>query len=176
MRGCCCLPASTGVIERAARRMTALDHSRQKWMVRATSAFTATATEPRTSLHVANVLSKGAQQFISEFPKFSLPIGSKSLHNLCRPGPDRGAFRDRHERRVGMRWTRAALKTRAPACGRRSRVVLTPRRWRQVLEKQASCKFSWGRRWQTSPVTGESAKQPLKPLRAGMPGVPVRPW
>jgi hypothetical protein len=28
------------------------------------------------------------------------------------------------------------------------------------------------RRWQTSPVTGESSKQPLKPSRAGMPGVP----
>jgi hypothetical protein len=34
----------------------------------------------------------------------------------------------------GMRWTRAALLTRARACGRRSRVVLTPRRWRQVGE------------------------------------------
>src|SRR3984893_3938091 len=31
-----------------------------------------------------------------------------------------------------MRWARAALKTRAPVCGRRSRVVLTPRRRRQV--------------------------------------------
>jgi len=31
-----------------------------------------------------------------------------------------------------MRWTRAALKTRAPTCGRQSRVVLTPRRRRQV--------------------------------------------
>ncbi len=30
------------------------------------------------------------------------------------------------------------------ACGRRSRVVLTPRRWCQVLEKQASCKFLGG--------------------------------
>ena len=34
--------------------------------------------------------------------------------------------------RGGMRWTRAALLTRALACGRRSRVVPTPRRWRQV--------------------------------------------
>jgi hypothetical protein len=33
-------------------------------------------------------------------------------------------------------------------------VVLAPRRWRQVLEKQAS----WGRWWQESPVTKESAK------------------
>jgi hypothetical protein len=71
-----------------------------------------------------------------------------------------------------MRWTRAALLTRVLACGRRSRVVLTPRRRRQVLEKQASCEFSWGRRWQQSPITGESAKQSLKPLRAGMPGDP----
>src|ERR1700730_1753761 len=31
-----------------------------------------------------------------------------------------------------MRWTQAALLTRARTCGRRSRVVLTPRRWRQV--------------------------------------------
>jgi hypothetical protein len=31
-----------------------------------------------------------------------------------------------------MRWTQAALLTRARTCGRRSRVVLTPRRRRQV--------------------------------------------
>src|SRR4030081_1570484 len=31
-----------------------------------------------------------------------------------------------------MRWTQLALLTRAPCCGRRSRVVLTPRRRRQV--------------------------------------------
>jgi hypothetical protein len=30
------------------------------------------------------------------------------------PGPHKGAFRDRHGRKVGMRWTRAALLTRAP--------------------------------------------------------------
>jgi hypothetical protein len=51
-------------------------------------------------------------------------------------------------------------------CGRRSRVVLTPRRWRQVLEKQAS----WGRRWQESPVTGESAKETVKTIAQGRPG------
>jgi hypothetical protein len=66
-----------------------------------------------------------------------------------------------------MRWTRVALLTRALPCGRRSRVVLTPRRWRQV----GGNNFCW-RRWQESPVTWESAKQPLKPLRAGMPGDP----
>jgi hypothetical protein len=66
----------------------------------------------------------------------------------------------------GMRWTRAASSRVLRAderrsCGRRSRVVLTPRRWRQVLEKQAS----WGRWWQTSPVTRESAKETVKPPR-----------
>jgi hypothetical protein len=35
----------------------------------------------------------------------------------------------------GMRWTRVAPKARALICGRRSRVVLTPRRWRQVGER-----------------------------------------
>jgi len=55
-----------------------------------------------------------------------------------------------------MRWTQAARLTGDAAGGRRSRVVLTPRRWRQVLEKQA---FQ-GRRWQESPVTGESAYKP----------------
>jgi hypothetical protein len=33
---------------------------------------------------------------------------------------------------LGVRWTQAALLTRAHSCGRRSRVVLTPRRRRQV--------------------------------------------
>ena len=32
---------------------------------------------------------------------------------LAIPAQHRGAFRDRHERRVGMRWTQAALLTRA---------------------------------------------------------------
>src|ERR1700686_4393038 len=44
-------------------------------------------------------------------------------------------------------------------CGRRSRVVLTPRRRRQVCEKK--CR----RRGQTSPIAGESAKEAVKPLR-----------
>jgi hypothetical protein len=50
--------------------------------------------------------------------------------------------------------------------GRRSRVVLTPRRWRQVLEKQAS----QGRRWQESPVTEESAKETVKTIACGNAG------
>src|ERR1700680_2937236 len=56
-------------------------------------------------------------------------------------------------------------------CGRRSRVVLTPRCWRQVREKQASC----GRRWQQSPVTGESTKETVKTIARGKPDDPVEP-
>ena len=90
------------------------------------------------------------------------------LHIFRHPGPHRGAFRDRHERRVGMRWTRVALLTRAHPCGRRSRVVLTPRRWRQVLEKYAS----WERWWQESPVTKESAKETVNTVACGNAGCP----
>jgi hypothetical protein len=69
--------------------------------------------------------------------------------------------------RGGMRWTRAALLTRAPACGRRSRVVLTPRRWRQI---GGSNSVSDGDNKARSPR--RARRKPLKPLRAGMPGDP----
>jgi len=64
-----------------------------------------------------------------------------------------------------MRWTQAALKTRAPACGRRSRVVLTPRRRRQVSRGDSA---DDGDKKARSP--GRARNKPLKPLRAGMPG------
>ena len=64
-----------------------------------------------------------------------------------------------------MRWTREVLLTRALSCGRRSRVVLTPRRWRQVLWR-----YSARRRWQKSPVAGESTKETVKTIARGMPG------
>ena len=85
---------------------------------------------------------------------FRFSFEPNHLYISCIPGPTQGRFAVVTNVGQGMRWTRVAPKTRALSCGRRSRVVLTPRRWRQVLEKQAS----WGRRWQTSPVTGESAK------------------
>jgi hypothetical protein len=82
-----------------------------------------------------------------------------------RPVPQRGGSRSSRTR-GRMRWTQVAPWTRALSCGRRSRVVLTPRRWRQVLEKQAS----QGRWWQESPVTRESAKEAVKTIARGMPG------
>jgi hypothetical protein len=42
--------------------------------------------------------------------------------------------------------------------------VLTPRRWCQVRAKER------GRRWQKSPVAGESAKEAVKTIAWGMPG------
>ena len=83
------------------------------------------------------------------------------------PARYRGAFRDRHERRAGMRWTQAVLLTRALSCGRRSRVILTPRRWRQVGERNFT---DDGGKQARSP--GRARRKPLKPSRAGMPGDP----
>ena len=83
----------------------------------------------------------------------------------------RGTFRDRHGRWVhGMRWTRRGRRAFLRAderCyrGRRSRVVLTPRRWRQVVWILFTRRW-----WQKSPVTKESAKETVTPSRAGMPG------
>src|SRR5882724_3069458 len=112
----------------------------------------------------------------------------------CARLPTRGAYHDRHGRGVRMRWTRQRFARDGIAgwvgerpvsdqqradercCSvRRSRVVLTPRRWRQVrgvksaqpgLDKNISA----GRRWQTSPVTGESTKETVKTIACGNAG------
>ena len=52
----------------------------------------------------------------------------------------------------GMRWTRHSRRRTTAARGRRSRVVLAPRRWCQGRGAIRE------RRWQESPVTGESTK------------------
>src|SRR6202035_4488583 len=77
-------------------------------------------------------LSSPSRKNISVFPK------AKSLLYLppSRPHPE-GRFAIVTDVGNGMRWTQAARLTSALPCGRRSRVVLTPRRWRQVLEKQS---------------------------------------
>jgi hypothetical protein len=66
--------------------------------------------------------------------------------------------------RGGMRWTRAAPKTRACACGRRSRVVLTPRRRRQVCGGNSA---GDGDKQARSPG---STKETVKTIARGMPG------
>ena len=55
-----------------------------------------------------------------------------------------------------------------PERGRRSRVVLMPRRWHQV---GGAIRQRW---WQESPITRESAKETVKTNRAGNAGVVVR--
>jgi hypothetical protein len=62
-----------------------------------------------------------------------------------------------------------ALLTSALPCGRRSRVVLTPRRWRQVPRKQ---KLPGGDGGKQARSPGRARNKLLKPLRAGMPGDP----
>jgi hypothetical protein len=51
--------------------------------------------------------------------------------------------------------------------GRRSRVVLTPRRWRQ-LARMLCIAPGW---WQESPITRESTKEAVKTIRAGKAGL-----
>jgi hypothetical protein len=58
-----------------------------------------------------------------------------------------------------------ALSDERRGRGRRSRVVLTPRRWRQVLRKPPQ---GDGDKKARSP--GRARSRPLKPLCAGMPG------
>src|SRR3984957_13345403 len=85
----------------------------------------------------------------------------------------RGAYRDRHGRGRGMRWTLLVLKTNAPISGRRSRVVLMPRRWHQPADDADASRRGW---WQESPITRESTKEAVKTIAQGRPdrfGVPV---
>jgi hypothetical protein len=64
----------------------------------------------------------------------------------------------------------AAARDERRRRGRRSRVVLTPRRWRQVFANQFA-----RRRWQQSPVTEESSKETVKTIAQGRPGVSGEP-
>jgi hypothetical protein len=123
----------------------------------------------------------------------SLPRLVETVIEQTHPVPHRGAFRDRHGRRARDAVDAAAFARDGIAgqverpvsdqqhaderrcCVRRSRVVLTPRRWRQ------GCGY-WvgptGRGHNISPQTTVAKKpghrgarnKPLKPLRAGMPG------
>ena len=81
------------------------------------------------------------------------------------PAQHRGAFRDRHERRAGDAMDAGCASDESVSCGRRSRVVLTPRRRRQVGERSFT---GDGDKKARSP--GRVRRKPLKPLRAGMPG------
>jgi hypothetical protein len=72
----------------------------------------------------------------------------------------------------GMRWTRRAARDEGRARGRLNRMVLTPRRWRQVLARRIA-----GATGANKPGTpGRVRHRPLKPIAQGRPaccGVPV---
>ena len=80
------------------------------------------------------------------------------------PVPNEGRFAIVTDVGCGMRWTQAALKTRAPilrtakSCGPDAPTLASS--WRNH--------FRW-RRWQESPVTGESAKETVKTTGQGRP-------
>jgi hypothetical protein len=85
----------------------------------------------------------------------------------------RGVSRSSRTLGAGMRWTRQRQETNDVVRGRRSRVVLTPRRWRQVGD-DASHHAGDGGKQARSP--GRARRKPLKPSRREMPGVPVNLW
>src|SRR3984957_18659668 len=63
-----------------------------------------------------------------------------------------------------MQWTRMVLLTRGPEADVRSRVVLTPRRWCQVCEKERR------RRWPKRPEHRGEHEVAVKTIAWGMPG------
>ena len=110
--------------------------------------------------------------------KLICPVQSPSKKYFCfseaksplysrHPVPLKGAYHDRRETRGGVRWTRVALLTRALSCGRRSRVVLTPRRWCQVGGSNSA-----GDGGQKARAPG-SARIIRKPLRGECRVIPV---
>ena len=86
------------------------------------------------------------------------------LYKLPRPDPQEGRCAT-SSTRVGMRWTRMVLVTRALVRGRRSRVVLTPRRRRQVSGGNTT---GDGDKKARSP--GRARRKPLKPFACGNAG------
>src|ERR1700722_7744656 len=99
----------------------------------------------------------------------AIDFGRKSPAKSVHPGPHKGAFRDRHGRRVGMRWTRAALLPRGLIRGRWSRGDSPRGRCGQVRD-DASHHTGDGGKQARSP--GRARNKLLKPSRAGMPGDP----
>jgi hypothetical protein len=80
------------------------------------------------------------------------------------PVPPKGAYHDRRETRGGVRWTPRVPLTMALEADVRSRVVLAPRRWCQVCEKERR------RRWPTSPEHRGDHEVAVKTIAWGMPG------
>src|SRR6476620_2449390 len=105
------------------------------------------------------------KQIISEFQKFRLTPDPNHFYIPHCPVPQRGVAQ-RHQRGAGCGGRGSAFDEWRCSV-RPSRVVLTPRCWRQVCDKKRR------RRCQTSLVTGEITKYAVKPLRGECRVVPV---
>jgi hypothetical protein len=141
-----------------------------------TSLVDESAPDPTTTLATAGAIwfpaAKTQRRSISDFPKFSLTPRPNHLHIPRRPASLRGALRNVTD--VGRDAVDAggALDGRV-ASGRRSRVVLMPRRWHQVPRKQASCKSLGGEGGKQARSPGRARRKPLKPLRGECRVIPV---
>src|SRR5258705_10684903 len=135
----------------------------------------------------------GVSSCFSDFPKnISVFTHPKSILELFPSRPTEGRFAIVTNVGHGMRWTRQRFARDGIAgrvgerpvsdqqradegcCSvRRSRVVLTPRRWRQVLRRLVRLNRagqnlqSARRRWQKSPIAGESTKETVKTIACG---------
>src|SRR6202012_538206 len=89
------------------------------------------------------------------------PSAKSSLQARAIPPRSEGRFAIVTNVGCGMRWTRQRRQTSDAGRGRRSRVVLTPRRWRQLGDDAFASHRGW---WQESPVTRESAKETVKTI------------
>jgi hypothetical protein len=103
--------------------------------------------------------SQTQRQSISDFPNSSLTPNPNHFYIRRRPAPLRGALRNVTD--VGRDAVDAAARLTGDAgSGRRSRVVLTPRRWRQVGGSDSS-----GEGGNKARSPGRARRKPLKPLR-----------
>jgi hypothetical protein len=105
---------------------------------------------------------KSVQPLREKYSAF--PVGQIISTSSPRPASQRGGSRSSRTR-GGMRWTRAAPKTRA----------LIPRTAKSCGPDAPTLVSSFAkqfarRRWQESPVTGESAKETVKTIAQGRPG------
>ena len=102
-----------------------------------------------------------------EIKNIPLVTSGKSLAGVAHPGPHEGRFAIVTKRRAGIVMDASASGVREHAGRKRrsvrpSRVVLTPRCWRQACGN-----YPAGDGDKTSPLTGESTKYAVKPLRRG---------
>jgi hypothetical protein len=91
--------------------------------------------------------------------------------NPGHPAPAGGAYRDRHGR-AGCDGRFGGALTNGANSGRRSRVVLTPRRWRHVLKKLTLLRGNGGKK---ARFTGESTKEAVKTIAQGRPACSGEP-